>query len=210
MTRLALLLAAAAVAVTACSHDGRTLRPAGPNQTASIITTPSSTAATAAVKPGSQGGSSSVRSGVTGGSGMSIVTPWADGAAIDTQYTCRGADTSPAISWSGVPTTAKEVAIAFTDLDADDFVHWVIAGLPPAAIGLAANTVPQTAVQANNGFNEASYSGPCPPDHQHTYLMTLYALGQPSGITTGMDGKTAIARLEATQIASTAISGVFG
>ncbi|HKA05045.1 MAG TPA: YbhB/YbcL family Raf kinase inhibitor-like protein [Acidimicrobiales bacterium] len=209
MTRLALLLAAAAVAVTACSHDGRALRPAGPNQTASIITTTSSTAA-AAVNPGGQRGSSSARSGVTGGSGMTIVTPWADGALIDAQYTCKGADTSPAISWSGVPATAKELAIAFTDLDADDFVHWVIAGLPSAAIGLAANTVPQGAVQANNGFNEASYSGPCPPDHQHTYLMTLYALGQPSGLTPGMDGKAAIGRLEATQIASTAISGVFG
>jgi Raf kinase inhibitor-like YbhB/YbcL family protein len=209
VTRLALLLATVAVALTACSHDGRALRPAGPNQTASIITSTSSTAG-AAVNTGSQSGTSPGRSGVTGGSGMAIVTPWADGAAIEAQYTCRGADTSPAISWSGVPATAKELAIAFTDLDADDFVHWVIAGLPPAAVGLAANTVPQGAVLASNGFNEAAYSGPCPPDGRHTYLMTLYALGQPSGLAGGVDGKTAIARLEAAQIASTAISGVFG
>ncbi len=209
MTRLALLLAAAAVAVAACSHDGRTLRPAGPNQTASIITSTSSTTG-AAANTGSQSGTSPERSGVTGGSGMAIVTPWADGTAIDAQYTCRGADTSPAISWSGVPATAKELAIAFTDLDADDFVHWVMAGLPPGAVALAANTVPQGAVLASNGFNEAAYSGPCPPDGQHTYLMTLYALGQPSGLATGVDGKTAIARLEAAQIASTAISGLFG
>jgi Raf kinase inhibitor-like YbhB/YbcL family protein len=203
VNRLAVLLAAAALAATGCSHDGRALRPAGPNQTASIITTPSSTAGAAV---NASGGSS----GITGGSGMAIATPWADGAAIDAQYTCRGADTSPAISWSGVPSTAKELALAFTDLDADDFVHWVIAGLPPKAVGLAANTVPQSAILANNGFNEAAYSGPCPPDGQHTYLLTLYALGAPSGVTTGMDGKAAIDKLEAGQIASTAISGVFG
>ena len=203
MTRLAFLLAAAALAVAACSHDGRTLRPAGPAQTASIITTTTSTVA-AAAKAGS------ASSGVTGGSGMAIATPWADGTQIDTQYTCRGADTSPAISWSGVPSTAKELALAFTDLDADNFVHWVIAGLPPNAVGIAANTVPTNAILASNGFNEAAYSGPCPPDGQHTYLMTLYALGAPSGLTTGIDGKAAIDKLEAGQIASTAISGVFG
>jgi Raf kinase inhibitor-like YbhB/YbcL family protein len=203
VTRLALLLAAAAMAVAACSHDGRTLRPAGPDQTASIITTTSSTVASAA-------NAGSASSGITGGSGMAIATPWADGAQIDTQYTCRGADTSPAISWSGVPSTAKELALAFTDLDADDFVHWVIAGLPPSAVGIGANTVPQGAILGANGFNEAAYSGPCPPDGQHTYLMTLYALGAPSGLTTGLDGKAAIDKLEAGQIASTAISGVFG
>jgi Raf kinase inhibitor-like YbhB/YbcL family protein len=210
VTRLALFLAAAAVAVTACSHDGRTLRPAGPGQTASIITSTTSTTSGAAVNAGSQSGTSPAKSGVTGGSGMTITTPWADGTAIDAQYTCRGADTSPAISWSGVPATAKELAIAFTDLDAADFVHWVIAGLPPAAVGIAANTVPQGAVLASNGFKEAAYSGPCPPDGQHTYLVTLYALGQPSGLTNGVDGKSAIATLEADQIASAAISGVFG
>lgn len=203
MTRLALLLAAAALVVTACSHDGRTLRPAGPNQTASIITTTTS-APGSAVNPGS------ASSGVVGGSGMALATPWPDGAEIDAQYTCRGADTSPALSWSGVPPAAKELALAFTDLDADNFVHWVIAGLPPNAVGLAANTVPQGAVLATNGFNDAAYSGPCPPDGQHTYLMTLYALGAPSGLTTGGNGKAAIDALEAGQIASTAISGVFG
>jgi Raf kinase inhibitor-like YbhB/YbcL family protein len=203
VTRLALLLAAALMAVAACSHDGRALRPAGPDQTASIITSSTSTVATAA-------NAGSASSGVTGGSGMAIATPWPDGAQIETQYTCRGADTSPAISWSGVPSTAKELALAFTDLDADDFVHWVIAGLPPNAVGIGANTVPQGAILASNGFNEAAYSGPCPPDGQHTYLMTLYALGAPSGLTTGIDGKAAIDKLEAGQIASTAISGVFG
>jgi Raf kinase inhibitor-like YbhB/YbcL family protein len=205
VNRLAVLLASAALAATACSHDGRTLRPAGPNQTASIITTTSSTAGAAV-----NGSGGSAGSGITGGSGMAIATPWADGAAIDAQYTCRGADTSPALSWSGVPSTSRELALAFTDLDADDFVHWVMAGLPPNAVGLAANTVPQSAILANNGFNEAAYSGPCPPDGQHTYLLTLYALGAPSGVTTGMDGKAAIDKLEAGQIASTAISGVFG
>jgi Raf kinase inhibitor-like YbhB/YbcL family protein len=141
---------------------------------------------------------------------MTIVTPWADGGAIDPKYTCKGADTSPTISWSGVPSSAKELALAFTDLDANDFVHWVVAGINPATGGIPAGQVPAGAVQATNGFNRVAYSGPCPPDGRHTYLVTLYALGQPSGLANGADGKGAIDTLESYQIVSVAISGVFG
>src|SRR5262245_14243535 len=156
---MAVLAVTAVVALVACSHDGRSLRPARPDQTLSIITTttqaPTTTAA-AAVQPG--GGDNA---GVTNGAGMTITTPWADGAAIESQYTCRGANTSPGVSWSGVPAETKELALAFTDLDADDFVHWVVAGLDPASTGLAAAKVPAGAIQARNGFGAAGYAGPC-------------------------------------------------
>jgi Raf kinase inhibitor-like YbhB/YbcL family protein len=198
------------VTLAACSHDGRTLRPAGPDQTASIITTTTAAAASATAGAAIQPGGSTSGSGVTNGVGMSLTTPWADGAVIDAQYTCRGADTSPAVSWSGVPTATKELALALTDLDADNFVHWVVAGLDPASTGIAAGQVPAGAIQATNGFGDAAFAGPCPPDRRHTYLLTLYALGQRSGLADGANGQTAISTLEAGQIASTAISGLFG
>jgi Raf kinase inhibitor-like YbhB/YbcL family protein len=205
----------AIVALAACSHDGRTLRPAGPGQTASIITTTTSapgatTTAGPSVQPGGSGDASTAASGITGDAGMTLAPPWADGAVIDTQYTCKGADTSPAISWTGVPATAKELALALVDLDADNYVHWVVAGIDPASTGIAAGKVPAGAIQAKNGFGDAVFAGPCPPDHQHTYLLTLYALGDHSGLADGVDGKTAIDALEAKQVASTAISGLFG
>jgi len=184
-----------ALSLGACSSDGRTLRAAGPNQTLSIVTTtvPPSTSAASAT-PGS----------------LTVTAPWADGTAIDAQYTCRGADISPAISWSGVPAGTQELAITLTDLDAADFVHWVIAGLDPASTGIAAGKVPAGPVQATNGFGDAKYGGPCPPDGSHTYLLRLYALGAKANLADGIGAATAIDALEANQLASASVSGIFG
>ncbi len=201
MTRLAVVAFLALFGLftlVACSDDGRTLRPAGPNQTLSIITTTSAptTTAAAGVAPGA--------------TGFSVTAPWADGGFIDAQYTCKGADISPAVSWSNVPAGTKELAISLVDLDASDFAHWVVAGLDPASTGIAAGKVPAGAVQAANGFGEATYGGPCPPDGTHTYLLTLYALGDPSSLADGVAAATAIDILQSGQLASALVSGRFG
>src|SRR4051794_16564351 len=59
------------LSLAACSSDGRTLRPAGPNQTLSIITTTSAarTTTAAAARP----------------SGFVVTAPWPDGGFIDAQ-----------------------------------------------------------------------------------------------------------------------------
>jgi Raf kinase inhibitor-like YbhB/YbcL family protein len=185
------------VSLTACSNDGRTLRPAGPNQTLSIVTTTTvaSTTTGAAAQPGA---------------GFVVTAPWADGGFIDAQYTCKGADTSPAISWTGVPANTQELAISVVDLDADNFVHWVVAGLDPASTGIAAGRVPAGAIQAANGFGEAKYGGPCPPDGEHKYLLTLYALGARSNLADGVAATTAIDLLQSSALASALVSGSFG
>jgi len=185
------------VSLVACSSDGRTLRPAGPDQTLSIVTTttPPTTSA-AAVKPT--------------GTGFVATAPWADGGFIDAQYTCKGADTSPAISWSGVPASTQELAISLVDLDASDFVHWIVAGLDPASTGIAAGRVPTGAIQAANGFGEAKYGGPCPPDGEHKYRLTVYALGARSNLADGGAADTALSQLQTSATATAPVSGSFG
>jgi len=110
------------------------------------------------------------------------------------------------------PATAstQELAISLVDLDADNFVHWVVTGLDPASTGIAAGRVPAGAVQAANGFGESKYSGPCPPDGQHKYLLTLYALGARSNLADGVAGATAIDQLRASAQSSALVTGSFG
>ncbi len=62
--------------------------------------------------------------------------------SIPKQYTCEGADISPALSWSGVPAGAKSLVLIVDDPDAPDpkapkltWVHWVLYNIPPRPPG---------------------------------------------------------------------------
>lgn len=133
-----------------------------------------------------------------------------EGAAVPEPHTCRGEDVSPPLMWSGVPAETVELAVVVRDLDADGFVHWVVAGLPPTVGGLARDTVPDEAVEAANDFGESGWRGPCPDSGTHHYEFRLYALAQNSGVTAGQPGAEAARGIEtAPALASAALSASF-
>src|SRR5215471_20629120 len=57
---------------------------------------------------------------------------FADGQMIPRQYTCDGINVSPPLEWSGVPKSARTIAIISDDPDAPSgtWVHWVLYNLP--------------------------------------------------------------------------------
>jgi Raf kinase inhibitor-like YbhB/YbcL family protein len=100
---------------------------------------------------------------------------------------CSGQNISPEISWSGVPASAKSLAIAVWDQDAPvsgGFYHWLIFNVPIETKKLAegagdttSHKAPTGSVQLFNDWGEPGYGGPCPPGHsQHHYHFILYAL----------------------------------
>jgi Raf kinase inhibitor-like YbhB/YbcL family protein len=101
---------------------------------------------------------------------------------------CSGDNISPEITWSGVPASAKSLALVVWDQDAPvsgGFYHWVILNVPVGAKSLAegagnptSQRAPAGSVQLFNDWGEAGYGGPCPPGHsRHRYHFILYALG---------------------------------
>jgi Raf kinase inhibitor-like YbhB/YbcL family protein len=109
-----------------------------------------------------------------------------------------------------VSESTVELALAVVDPDAQNFVHWVIAGIDPGLSQLAVSEVPPGAVQANNDFGQPGWAGPQPPPgERHTYVFTLYALTEPSGITEGADGAAAIETLEALPGATAELRGEY-
>ena len=115
------------------------------------------------------------------------------------QYTlngfgCSGANVSPELQWSGVPTGTKSLALQVYDPDAptgSGFWHWAVYDIPPGTTGLArgagnnAATLPAGAFGGNTDFQDTgttggngNYGGPCPPqgDPPHRYIFTLFAL----------------------------------
>ena len=106
-----------------------------------------------------------------------------EGQAIPRTYTCDGVNVSPPLEWSGVPKTAKTVAIIADDPDAPagTWVHWVLYNLPAENIGVVEN-MPATenlaagGFQGKNDFEKIGYGGPCPPSGTHRYFFKIYAL----------------------------------
>jgi Raf kinase inhibitor-like YbhB/YbcL family protein len=111
---------------------------------------------------------------------MVLVSPAFDyGCQIPERHTCRGFDTSPPLTWSGVPSGARTLLLTCHDPDATGGVchHWATYGISPTREGLAEGESGPLA--ALNDFGRCGYSGPCPlpGERPHRFVFRLYALG---------------------------------
>ena len=104
-----------------------------------------------------------------GEGGLTLRAPWEDEGPIDPRYTCQNpsgspaSGISPALSWSGVPAEATNLALVVTDLSANGFVHWVAVDIDPKATGVEEGRAPAGAVQGKNGLGTIGWGGPCRP-----------------------------------------------
>ena len=106
---------------------------------------------------------------------------------IPARHTCDGQDSSPPLSWTGVPVGTKSLVLIVDDPDAPDpaapkttWVHWLLYNIPPNAAGLpggvAEKDLPAGTLQGINDWQRTGYGGPCPPVGNHRYFHKLYAL----------------------------------
>jgi Raf kinase inhibitor-like YbhB/YbcL family protein len=105
-------------------------------------------------------------------------TAFANDARIPMEYTCDGDNKVVPISWTGIPSDARSVALEVHDPDAPipgGFLHWIVLGLPPSDGSVP--PLPPGARQGPNGTGLQEWTGPCPPaGNPHHYRFTVYAL----------------------------------
>jgi Raf kinase inhibitor-like YbhB/YbcL family protein len=109
---------------------------------------------------------------------------FASGEKIPKQFSCEGADISPALAWNDPPSGTKSFALIVDDPDAPvgDWVHWVVYNLPVTLRALPQNFAKTEQSsdgtrQGLNDFKKIGYNGPCPPAGKpHRYFFKLYAL----------------------------------
>lgn len=109
-------------------------------------------------------------------------------------HTCDGEDTSPGISWSGVPDGTKSLILLMEDPDAPfgTFFHWSIYNINANEMGLQedipkSDITPDGHSQGINDFRRTGYGGPCPPGKKpHNYVFTLYATSQEPVLNPGL------------------------
>lgn len=147
------------------------------------------------VLAGACGGDDSSSDSTTSTAGVFSLTSSAfgDGELIPDEYAFGNENESPPLSWSDVPAGTAELAVAVVDPDASNFVHWVVGAVDPSVSEFETGRLPAGTVETLNSFNEAAWSGPAPPaGTRHTYVFTIYALPEASGLTSDMAGQEAI------------------
>lgn len=101
-----------------------------------------------------------------------------DGQPIPTQYTCDGADQTPALHWGEPPPGTKGFALVVDDPDAPSgtFRHWGVYDIPASARSIGGSQ--KIGTEVHNDFGKPGYGGPCPPPGHgvHHYHFKLFAL----------------------------------
>lgn len=143
-------------------------------------------------------------------------------AQIYNEFGCKGANTSPALAWSGAPSGTQSFALLVHDPDAptgSGWWHWVLYNIPASTTSLPAGAgdpkkslMPKGAVQGRNDYGTTGYGGPCPPPGKpHHYNFKLYALKVaklevPEGASAALIGFN----VRAQALAETQLTGMYG
>lgn len=96
---------------------------------------------------------------------------------IPVQFTCQGANISPALTFANVPANTVSFAILVDDPDAPlgIFNHWVAWNIPGRVREFKEGETPPR--NGRNDFAALGYRGPCPPrGAKHRYFFKVYAL----------------------------------
>ncbi len=102
--------------------------------------------------------------------------------SIPSRFTCDGENISPELNFSNIPEGTQSFALIMEDPDVPKTIradgmwnHWIVWNIPPQITRLEEGKTPPGIVGANTG-GKMKYAGPCPPDREHRYIFTLYAL----------------------------------
>lgn len=131
-----------------------------------------------------------------------------EGDAIPAEYTCRGAGSSPPLTWSGIPADAQALALVVDDPDAPggSYTHWVVVDIPVADHGVGAGQLPPGGL-ALRGSGGTGWSPPCPPSGTHHYRFGVYALRAPLGLDADASLRRAVTAIEAQAVAWGRLTG---
>jgi Raf kinase inhibitor-like YbhB/YbcL family protein len=144
---------------------------------------------------------------------MKLTSPaFSHNGAIPAQYTCEGADVSPALEWSEAPGSTNSFALIVDDPDAPGkvWVHWVVFNIPNTTHNLFENINKGPFIQGATDFNgKQGYGGPCPPSGNHRYHFTLYALDTLLDLPAGTSKRQLLAAMRGHILEETTLIGTY-
>jgi Raf kinase inhibitor-like YbhB/YbcL family protein len=114
---------------------------------------------------------------------------------LPVEYTCDGASSTLALSWSGAPAGTQSYAVIMHHNAPDNAIHWywVLYDIPANVNSLAKNITGIGTLGTNSVNDRNEYAPPCskgPGDKE--YIYTVYALSTQPQITTSPVNRAAL------------------
>jgi phosphatidylethanolamine-binding protein (PEBP) family uncharacterized protein len=117
----------------------------------------------------------------------------ASGGTLPKEYSCDGAGSTPALSWSGAPEGTKEYALVMTTIPVDGSTrwNWVLYGIPGSTTSLAKNSSGVGTTGTGSHGTVMIYDPPCPQGAgAKIYTITVYALSASPSLPGAADNVT--------------------
>jgi len=144
---------------------------------------------------------------------MSVASSGITDGVIDPKY--GHSALSLPLEISGAPKGTVCFAIYMDDPDAVPvcgyrFVHWM-------AVNISASDIPEdfsrqageSAVQGKNDFGKTGYGGPAPPDKDHTYEITVFALDAELSLSEGFTREEFAAAVSGHTLSTATLKGLY-
>jgi Raf kinase inhibitor-like YbhB/YbcL family protein len=111
---------------------------------------------------------------------MEVKSAFNNSERIPVEFTCEGDNVSPPLFISGIPNSAKSLAIIADDPDSPSgtWVHWVIFNIIPRGDSMQIKEDESPGTEGVTSFKKIGYGGPCPPSGSHRYFFKVYALNE--------------------------------
>ena len=120
---------------------------------------------------------------------MKLSSPeFEDGEEIPEKIGYMEENTNPELRIGNVPDEASSLVLIMDDPDAVEAAgkiwdHWIMYDIDPSVNEINSGDSPGT--EGRTDFRETGYNGPNPPDGEHMYVFTVYALDSELGLPQG-------------------------
>ncbi len=115
---------------------------------------------------------------------------------------------------SGAPAGTACYAVYMDDPDAKplcgfNWVHWMVVNIEESEIPKDFSRTAKGIIQGKNDSGTTGYAGPTPPDKDHTYAITVYALDEKLELTDGFSKTEFADAIEGHVLASALVEGIY-
>lgn len=135
-----------------------------------------------------------------------------DGGEIPEKHGYTADNVNPRLEIFGVPEGTQSLVLIMDDPDAVEpagkvWDHWVLYDIPPETRQIRGAEAPGT--EGVTDYGEVGYGGPNPPDKQHTYVFTLYAVDTELGLDEGASKEEVEDAIEGHVIGKAVLTGTY-